>query len=75
MTDVEWVHNRCSDWEKITTSYRISIWPRKCNSSKKNIWLKKAYRVRHSDYTYGGQIDHEDRWYTKEEYIMLRLKG
>jgi hypothetical protein len=76
MTDVAWVNKvHKPRWDRISTSFRICIWPRKCHSCKKNIWLTKAYRVRHSTPSYNDEYYDDDRWYSKEEYIKLRLMG
>ena len=71
--DIDWIHDTVSYGVKYV-NYKLSILPRRCNSSKKNIWFKFAYRVRHS---FHGWYDHheEDRWYDKHEYIKLKLMG
>lgn len=76
MSDVDWV-NKVHEprWNIVTTSVRVCVWPRNCHSSKKNIWIKKAYRVRHSAPRYDMEYYNEDRWYDKHEYIKLKLMG
>lgn len=75
MNDVNWVNRTNSKYDLVTTSFRISILPRRCHYSKKFLWLKKSYRVRVSTLNYGGEIYDDDRWYDKHEYIRLRLLG
>lgn len=71
--DIDWV-NEPIPYGINTTKYRLSLLPRKCNSSHKNIWFKFSYRVRHTYHEmHGSSI--EDRWYNKYEYIKLRLQG
>jgi hypothetical protein len=72
--DIDWIHNTVSYGNR-TTKYRLSILPRKCCSSKKNIWFKFAYRVRHSLHGSFDPYFDEDRWYDKHEYIKLKLMG
>ena len=73
MNDIDWIHETVSYGKKYT-EYRLSVWPRKCNSSNKNIWFKFAYRVRHSLYGTFDRFD-EDRWYDKHEFLKLKLMG
>ena len=71
--DIDWV-NETIAYGDSTTTYRLSLLPRKCSSSKKNIWFKFAYRVRHTYHEMHGNSN-EDRWYDKHEYIKLKLMG
>lgn len=48
--------------------------PCRSHESNKIIWLKKAYLGSRS-YSGPGSSVVEYRWYTKEEFIMSRLKG
>jgi hypothetical protein len=68
ISDLVWV-NLAPASEKKLVELKLSIWPRKCHSSKKSIWFKCAYRIR----WYSQLYDYIDRWYTKSEYIKLRL--
>jgi hypothetical protein len=77
ISDVNWVKDKSLFYTgSVETSYRLSLFPRKCRVSKQSLWLKKAYRVRHTHYSYSGIDDStEDRWYDKKEYFKLRLMG
>ena len=71
--DIAWVCKTIAYGDN-TTKYRLSLLPRRCNSSNQSIWFKFAYRVRHTYHEmHGNSI--EDRWYNKHEYIKLRLQG
>jgi hypothetical protein len=70
-SDANWININPSEKRKMT-ELKLSIWPRKCNSSKKSIWFKYAYRVRWFR-SFGPE--HRDRWYDPSEYIKLRLQG
>jgi hypothetical protein len=76
LNDIDWV-NKVTEprWDIVTTSFRICIWPRKCHASKKNIWIRRAYRVRHSTPRYDMEYYNDDRWYDKHEYLKLKLMG
>jgi hypothetical protein len=73
-SDANWINITPEEKRKLT-ELKLSIWPRKCNSSKKSIWFKYAYRVRWFARLNDYGIQHSDRWYTKSEYIKLRLLG
>ena len=73
-SDANWI-NITSDNKRKLTELKLSIWPRKCHSSKKSIWFKSAYRVRWFSRLNDYGVEHRDRWYTKNEYIKLRLMG
>ena len=76
ISDVQWVNpNNEMHHGRKKTSFRLSILPRWCHSSKKSIWFKMGYRVRHIYYGYNGETTHEDRWYSKIEYLKLRIMG
>lgn len=47
----------------------FSLLPRKCRASGESLWLKKAWRIRFSDWA-----GHEDRWYCEREYLWKLLK-
>jgi hypothetical protein len=72
-SDANWININPRD--KKSVELRLSIWPRKCNSSKQSIWFKYAYRVRWFRRLNDYGTEHRDRWYTKSEYIKLRLMG
>lgn len=53
--------------------YTWCWWPRRSSGNRKSLWLKKAYRVRRTYGSYGGDIS-IDEWYSEEEFIIMRLK-
>ena len=73
-SDRHWI-NRTPDSNRKLTELKLSVLPRRCHSSKKSIWLKSAYRVRWFSRLNDYGTEHRDRWYTKSEYIKLRLQG
>ena len=50
------------------------LWPRRCHVSRKWMWLTLAYRAR---YVITGPGDPAiwTRWYSREEMLVLKLKG
>ena len=76
ISDVRWVdpETKVHHGSK-NTSFRVSLLPRVCRYSNNLIWFKRGYRVRHTYYGYNGESTHEDRWYDKNSYLMLRLKA
>lgn len=54
---------------------RFSFLPRKCRVSGKSIWFKTAYRVRYAVVGWDMDEYYNDRWYSKQEYVMLVLKA
>ena len=76
ISDVRWVdpETKVHHGYKKTT-VKLSLLPRVCHYSKTSLWFKLAYRVRHTYYGYNGESTHEDRWYDKNSYIILRLKA
>ena len=59
------------DLKYIAEDTRIvfSFLPRKCRVSGESIWLKKAWRVRFTDWQ-----GHLDYWYCEREYLWKILK-
>jgi len=53
---------------------KCSWWPRNCFVSKKLLWFTQAYRARRI-ITGPGEPIVEDRWYSTEEFLILKLKG
>lgn len=60
--------------ERASTELKLCLWPKRCYKTNKLLWLKYAYRT--SCYYRAGDIDfiREDRWYSKNEFLVLRLK-
>jgi hypothetical protein len=50
------------------------LWPRRCYESNRLLWLELAYRSRR--YFRLGDMDliTKDRWFSKNELIVLKLK-
>ena len=59
---------------RIGTQLKFVIFPRRCASSGKYIWLKYAYKETYM-YTGPGDPVYEYIWYDKSEYLIARLKG
>jgi hypothetical protein len=51
-----------------------SLWPRRCHVSNKWIWLELAYRAQYI-ITGPGDPAIWTRWYSREEMLVLKLKG
>lgn len=74
MNDIDFINIKLSYGTR-KTDLKFSIKPRICHASKKSIWLKTAYRVRHANRMGDYGFEYDYRWYSKEEYIKLRLMG
>lgn len=50
------------------------LWPRRCHVSKRWLWLTLAYRA---DYVITGLGEPAvwTRWYSNDEFVVLKLKG
>jgi hypothetical protein len=51
-----------------------SLWPRRCQVSRKCMWLTLAYRAQYI-ITGPGDPAIWTRWYSREEMLILKLKG
>jgi hypothetical protein len=51
-----------------------SLWPRRCAITGKWIWLTPAYRVQYI-ITGPGDPVIWTRWYSRDEMLVLKLKG
>jgi len=58
-----------ADWSK-----KFVLWPRRCDKTRKLIWLTTAY-IGHASWSGPGDAAHEYRWLTKDTYIFELLKG
>lgn len=67
--------NHATWMDGATIKLKWSLWPRKCYSTGKSIWMTLSYRTRR--YFRSGDIDFitEDRWYDKHEFLLLKLRG
>ena len=56
------------------TDLKWLLWPRRCQVSRKWMWLTLAYRAR---YVITGPGDPAIwiRWYSRKEMLILKLKG
>jgi hypothetical protein len=59
--------------KRARTELKWSLWPRRCYSSGRWLWLTPAYRAR---YVIKGPGDDAvwTRWYNTTEMLMLKLK-
>jgi hypothetical protein len=48
--------------------------PKRCYDTNKLLWFKYAYRTRNTWRVEDTLLIHDDRWYTKNEFVMMRLK-
>jgi len=51
-----------------------SLWPRRCHVSGRWLWLTQAYRAMYF-ITGPGNPAIWTRWYSREEMLVLKLKG
>lgn len=60
--------------KRADTKLMFCLWPRACYHTGRLLWFTRAYRTRR--YWRSGDLDFisEDRWYGKNEFILLRLK-
>ena len=48
--------------------------PKKCFNTDKLLWFKYAYRTRNTYRVENDILLHDDRWYSTNEFIIMRLK-
>lgn len=60
--------------ENATSEIKFCLWPRRCNITGKQLLFKLAYRSRRFFRVEDNQFMREDRWYSKHEFIIMRLK-
>ena len=56
---------------------KFALFPRQCYITKRRIWLELAYCVTAmytGPYTGPGTPVYDHRWYSKDEYLIARLK-
>lgn len=58
----------------IGTELKFVFFPRRCHLSGKYIWLKRGYK-KTAMYTGPGDPIFEHRWFSKDEYLIAKLKG
>jgi hypothetical protein len=61
-------------WSRADWYCKFVWWPRRCEISKKRIWLKRAYKGIQM-ITGPGDPVFVVKWVTKEEFLFQRLKG
>lgn len=52
---------------------RFCLWPRRCDISNRVLWLEHAHCTTRV-ITGPGEPVLEHRWYSREEFLILRLK-
>lgn len=67
MSDIEFMRRG-------TTELIWCLWPRRCYASNRWLCITLAYRIRNV-WTGPGTPAIEDRWYSREECLILKLKG
>jgi len=60
--------------ERARPEVKWSLWPRRCHVSHRWIWLTQAYRAMFV-ITGPGDPAIWTRWYSRPEYLILKLKG
>lgn len=60
--------------ERANIELVFSVWPRRCYVTGKLLLFENAYRATRC-YTGPGDPIYEYRWYQKNEFLILRLKG
>jgi hypothetical protein len=67
MVDIEFL-------ERAEIELKWCWWPRSCSESGRLLWFTFAYRATRM-WTGPGTPVFEHRWYDRNEFIILRLKG
>ena len=81
----DWTTQSASDYHfkqrTMGRQLKFALFPRRCHITKRRIWLEFAYcvtamyRPAFLEYKSDGIFDvYEHRWYTKNEYLIARLK-
>jgi len=58
----------------IKKEFKFLFFPKRCCVTGKKMWLTKAYK-RTAMWTGPGEPLYEHRWYDKDQYLFLMLKG
>ena len=74
----DWTTQSASDYHfkqrTVGKQLKFTLIPRRCYITKRRIWLEFAYCVT-AMYRIGDiNFDYENRWYSKDEYLIARLK-
>jgi hypothetical protein len=65
----DWHFYKRAEWK-----LKFVFFPKKCDLSKKFIWLSFAYRGQ-SVYTGPGEPITETRWISKKDFLFAKIKG
>ena len=60
--------------EQALINLKWSLWPRRCHASGKLLWFTQSYRAMFV-ITGPGDPAIWTRWYSREEMLVLKLKG
>ena len=63
--------------ERATFEYKYSLWPRRCYTTGRWLWLTTALRGRVINESYDGIEVHktaDDRWYDSSEGLIMLIK-
>jgi hypothetical protein len=77
LDDMIKVEKRLDDWhfyKRAQWRLKFVFLPKKCDLSKKLIWLKFAYQGE-SVYTGPGTPISEFRWINKKEFLFAKIRG
>lgn len=50
------------------------LWPRRCYETKRLLWLEQAYRSRRYFRYADDYYSTEDRWFSKNEMLIIKIK-
>jgi hypothetical protein len=66
--------DNCFFYKRAVWRYKFAWFPCKCDISKKRLWMKMSYKGM-ATYTGPGDPVYEYKWLSKEEFLILQLKG
>lgn len=66
--------NNYPTWfDRSTEVLKWVLWPRRCYETNRLLWLEYAYRSR-CHFRSGDIFTTEDRWFDRNEFLILMLK-
>ena len=68
------VHDNHIFYRKAKWALKFLLWPRRCELSKKILWLTYAYQG-HAMWTGPGDPVHEYRWHGKDHHLIWIIKN
>ena len=81
MPSSDWTIQSAMDYhfkqKTVGRQLKFALFPRRCYITKRRIWLELAYCVTAmytGPYTGPGTPVYDHRWYSKDEYLIARLK-